>query len=170
MSSTETHPGAFVLLHIPDVTLSAGGVKESGTLALECVTLAPDDNGKTAPLAASLSADDRSLYLVLRLHSLELPLDPVWPISVHVANDGARTYTFQSTTVDPAQAPSPIYLTVPTPCRPDAHRAETIEAFDHILSQYADSDGLPPTPVSPSQTQTGLDPSLAVTRGTGCAT
>ncbi|KAH9857567.1 hypothetical protein C2E23DRAFT_899979 [Lenzites betulinus] len=155
MSSTTTHPEAFVLLHISDVTLNAAGASESGTLALECVTLAPNDDDKSAPLAASLSADDRSLYLVLRLNSLELPLDPVWPISVHVANDGARTYTFQSTTLDPAQAPSPIYLSVPIPSRPDAHRAETIEAFDHILAQYADFDGLPPSPVSTSQGQPG---------------
>ena len=38
-----THPEAFALLHIPDVTLAAGSLTETGTLALECVTLAPDN-------------------------------------------------------------------------------------------------------------------------------
>lgn len=153
MSATETstHPEAFVLLHIPEVVLHSAGATEQGTLALECVALAPNNDDKTAPLAASLSADDRSLYLVLRLNSLELPLDPTRSISVHVANDGARTYTFQATDVSPVEGPTPVYLTVPIPSRPDAHRAETIEAFDHILAQYAEVEGFPPSPVSPAQ-------------------
>ncbi|KAI0628723.1 hypothetical protein C8Q77DRAFT_1145079 [Trametes polyzona] len=151
MSSTDTHPEAFVLLHIPDVTLTAAGARESGTLALECVTLAPNGDDKSAPLAASLSSDDRSLYLVLRLNTLELPLDPTRPISVQVTPDGSRTYTFQSADASPVEAPgSPIYLTVPIPTRPDAHRAETIEAFDHILIQYAEVQGLQPSPISGS--------------------
>ncbi|EIW60897.1 uncharacterized protein TRAVEDRAFT_146573 [Trametes versicolor FP-101664 SS1] len=153
MSATETstHPEAFVLLHIPEVVLHSAGATEQGTLALECVALAPNNDDKTAPLAASLSADDRSLYLVLRLNSLELPLDPTRSISVHVANDGARTYTFQATDVSPVEGPTPVYLTVPIPSRPDSHRAETIEAFDHILAQYAEVEGFPPSPVSPAQ-------------------
>ncbi|OJT13433.1 hypothetical protein TRAPUB_10031 [Trametes pubescens] len=157
MSATETstHPEAFVLLHIPEVVLHNAGATEQGTLALECVALAPDNDDKTAPLAASLSADDRSLYLVLRLNSLELPLDPTRPISVHVANDGARTYTFQSTDTLPIEGPTPVYLTVPIPSRPDAHRAETIEAFDHILAQYAEVEGFPPSPILPAQHPAG---------------
>lgn len=137
-----THPEAFVLLHIPEVTLSTSAASESGTLALECVTLAPNDADKDAPLAASLSASDRSLILVLHLGSLELPLDPARPISLHIAQDGSRTYTFHSDTpATPAdQEPSSIRLTVPIPSRPDPHRAETIEALDHILGQYADFD------------------------------
>ncbi|KAI0355046.1 hypothetical protein OH77DRAFT_1496245 [Trametes cingulata] len=150
MASSETHPEAFVLLHIPQVTLATPSGSETGTLALECVTLAPNDDDKTAPLAASLSAEDRSLYLVLRLNALEIPLDPAYPISVNVGPDGARTYTFQSADSQPDQPPTFIRLTVPIPSRPDAHRAETIEAFDHILAQYADVQGLPQSPVSSS--------------------
>ncbi len=140
-----------MLLHIPEVVLHTDGATERGTLALECVALAPHCDDKPAPLAASLSSDDRLLYLVLRLNSLELPLDPTRPISVHIANDGARTYTFQASDASPVERPTPIYLTVPIPSRPDAHRAETVEAFDHILAQYAEFEGFPPSPVSPAQ-------------------
>ncbi|TFK88297.1 hypothetical protein K466DRAFT_521073 [Polyporus arcularius HHB13444] len=137
-----THPEAFVLLHIPQVTLSTSTATESGTLALECVTLAPNDGDKDAPLAASLSASDRSLILVLRLGSLELPIDPARSISLHIEQDGTRTYTFHSDTqgLTADQEPSFIRLTVPIPSRPDPHRAETVEAFDHMLGQYADFD------------------------------
>ncbi|KAI0373231.1 hypothetical protein BV20DRAFT_963050 [Pilatotrama ljubarskyi] len=157
MSSTGTHPEAFVLLHIPQVTLATANGSETGTLALECVTLAPDSDNKTAPLAASLSTEDRSLYLVLRLNTLELPLDPAYPISVQVGPDGARTYTFQSADSQPDQPPLFIRLTVPIPSRPDAHRAETIEAFDHILAQYAEVQGLPQSPVSASSSHGSKD-------------
>ncbi|KAI0668438.1 hypothetical protein C8Q78DRAFT_258882 [Trametes maxima] len=150
MSTTATHPEAFVLLHIPDVILAAAGSTERGTLALECVTLAPDNDDKATQLAASLSHEDRSLYLVLHLNALELPLDPTHPISVQVGRDGARTYTFQSIESPVDQASSTIYLTVPIPARPDAHRAETIEAFDHILAQYAEVSGLSLDPATRS--------------------
>ncbi|KAI1783422.1 hypothetical protein LXA43DRAFT_977150 [Ganoderma leucocontextum] len=147
-----THPEAFVLLHIPEVILSTSSTSESGTLALECVTLAPDGADKDAPLAASLSAADRSLILVLRLGALELPLDPARPISLRIARDGTRTYTFRPATADASVQPSAdkpkhatddptaTWLTVPLPSRPDPHRAETVEALDHILAQYADFD------------------------------
>ena len=138
-----------MLLHIPEVILSTSSTSESGTLALECVTLALDNADKDAPLAASLSAADRSLILVLRLGALELPLDPARPISLRIARDGTRTYTFRSATADasvqdkPEHAvddPTATWLTVPVPSRPDPHRAETVEALDHILAQYADFD------------------------------
>ena len=38
------------------------------------------------------------------------------------------------------QEPAFIRLTVPLPSRPDPHRAETVEALDHMLGQYADFD------------------------------
>ncbi len=135
-----------MLLHIPEVILSTSSASESGTLALECVTLALDNADKDAPLAASLSAVDRSLILVLRLGALELPLDPARPISVRIARDGTRTYAFRSATsvqspadkLDHAADDPATWLTVPVPSRPDPHRAETVEALDHILAQYAD--------------------------------
>ena len=142
-------PEAFVLLRIPDVVLSASGASESGTLALECVTLAPDTpkDDPAAPLAASLSPTDRSLILVLRLGALELPLDPARPISCRIGRDGTRTYLFHGadpdapkTPADGAPSPSAIQLFVPLPTRPDPHRAETVEALDHILAQYAEFD------------------------------
>ncbi|KAI0806840.1 hypothetical protein C8Q74DRAFT_1375418 [Fomes fomentarius] len=142
-----THPEAFVLLHIPDVTLATATASESGTLALECVTLAPDSSAdKSAPLAASLAESDRSLILVLRLAALELPVDPARAISLLIAANGTRTYTFHADAKEgggggaaPADLePSFIRLTVPPPSRPDAHRAETVEALEHILAQYAD--------------------------------
>ncbi|TBU43802.1 hypothetical protein BD309DRAFT_893678 [Dichomitus squalens] len=140
-----THPEAFVLLHIPEVSLSTSNTSEHGTLALECVTLATDSTDKDAPLAASLSASDRSLILVLRLGTLELPLDPARAISLHIAADGTRTYTFHSDVGQPGVPPADkessfIRLTVPIPSRPDTHRAESVEALDHILAQYADFD------------------------------
>ncbi|KAI0648358.1 hypothetical protein C8Q79DRAFT_571098 [Trametes meyenii] len=157
MSTTATHPEAFVLLHISDVILAAAGATERGTLALECVTLAPNDD-KATQLAASLSHEDRSLYLVLHLNALELPLDPTHPISVQVGRDGARTYTFQSIESPVDQASSTIYLTVPIPARPDAHRAETVEAFDHILAQYAEVSGLSLDPATRSPNSNAQSP------------
>ena len=137
-----THPEAFVLVHIPDVNLATATVSETGTLALECVTLAPNDADKSAPLAASLDPSDRSLILVLRLGSLELPIDPARSISLYIAPDGSRTYTFHSDVGGtPADLePSFIRLTIPIPSKPDPHRAETVEALDHILAQYAEID------------------------------
>ncbi|KAI8999085.1 hypothetical protein BD414DRAFT_476947 [Trametes punicea] len=164
MSATATHPEAFVLLHIPDVTLTAASARETGTLALECVTLAPTDDDESAPLAASLAAEDRSLYLVLRLNALELPLDPTRPISVAVGPDGGRTYTFQSADSPSDSKASLITLTIPIPSRPDAHRAETIEAFDHLLAQYAEVEGLPREPhraSDQSQPEGSAQPALA---------
>ncbi|KAH9918400.1 uncharacterized protein BXZ73DRAFT_53015 [Epithele typhae] len=148
-----THPEAFVLLHIPDVTLTAGGTSTSGTLALECVTLAPDapshppgSQSQPDTLAASLSPEDRSLILVLRLGALELPIDPARPCNLRIAVDGTRTYAFTAAspttpggTPEPS-SPSGMTLAVPPPARADPHRAETVEAFDHILAQYADLD------------------------------
>ncbi|KAJ8457633.1 hypothetical protein ONZ51_g11413 [Trametes cubensis] len=137
-----------------------GNATETGTLALECVTLAPDDDDKSTPLAASLSAEDRSLYLVLRLNALELPLDPTKPISVRVGPDGGRTYTFQAADTPVGVEPSLIRLAIPIPPRPDAHRAETIEAFDHILAQYAEVEGIAHEPhsVATSRAPDGAQP------------
>ena len=89
--------------------------------------------------------------LVLRLGALELPLDPARPIACRIARDGARTYTFHAaadaagasppqTPAAADQAPSAITLAVPLPARADPHRAESVEALDHLLAQYAELD------------------------------
>ena len=85
---------------------------------------------------------------MLRLNALELPLDPTKPIFVRVGPDGGRTYTFQTADTPVGTEPSLIRLTIPIPPRPDAHRAETIEAFDHILAQYAEVEGIAHEPHS----------------------
>ncbi|KAI0956711.1 hypothetical protein AcW1_005326 [Taiwanofungus camphoratus] len=145
-----TEPAAFLLLTLPDVTLQTSDAKTSGALALECVTLTspPDklpgptltddvNEIETKAITASLSSEDRSVYLVLRLHPLELPLDPTCHISLSISPDGTRTYTFHSDD-SPDNGASSIRLSIHPSTADEPSRAEDIGTFEHIIAQYAD--------------------------------
>ncbi|KAJ6606271.1 hypothetical protein DFH09DRAFT_1119723 [Mycena vulgaris] len=113
---------AFLLLNLSNCSLVAGTTHQSGSLALECVTIqVPGSN-------------EPHVYLVLRLNETEIPIDPTRVIHTNVSESGARAYTFLASDADPV----PLILTVAVPKVPDAHFLEDVEVFESILAQYAD--------------------------------
>ncbi|KAF8061667.1 hypothetical protein FPV67DRAFT_1631163 [Lyophyllum atratum] len=125
-------PEAFLLLTIPNTTLSAQGTTQSGTLNLECVTV-------QVPHASNPAA--RDVYLVLRLGLIETPIDPARVVQ---RTDGAgwRTYTFSGTESDPTEMV--VSVSPPTPSENNnPHFMEDLETFETILAQYADLRGAP---------------------------
>ncbi|KAJ7221639.1 hypothetical protein GGX14DRAFT_430537 [Mycena pura] len=125
MTSTD----AFVLLNLSSCSLAAIGMHQSGTLALECVTI-------QVP-GALTSGDDRHIYLVLRMDQTEIPIDPNRTIRTDLSDPGSRKYTFMPSDTDPVE----LILTVTLPNVPDAHFLEDVEIFESILAQYADLQG-----------------------------
>ncbi|KAG1729779.1 hypothetical protein EDB19DRAFT_105559 [Suillus lakei] len=110
---------AFVLLDIPDVTLTASGNSQSGVLALECVTAQAGD----MPHA--------EVYLVIRLNSFECPIDPTRPLYFSFdAQLGLRSYTLSS--------PDGSTLRLDLPLANVPHLLEDQDTFHGILAQYAE--------------------------------
>lgn len=123
-------PEAFVLITIPNSTLydSSTGSTESGVLALECVTMSIPE-----------ALNDRDVYLVLRLNTSELPIDPARVVQRRDGNE-SRIYTFHAIPQDPAELVLTIRLD-----RGDSnqHQQEDLDTFEGILAQYvADLCGL----------------------------
>ncbi|KAJ6620334.1 hypothetical protein B0H10DRAFT_2022357 [Mycena sp. CBHHK59/15] len=118
---------AFLLLNVPNCSISVGTTSQSGTLALECVTI-------QMPGSSSRDVDDHDIYLVLRLNETEVPIEPIRIIRTNISDSGSRRYTFLATDADPVE----LVLTVAMPNFPDSHFLEDIEVFESILSQYAD--------------------------------
>lgn len=137
-------PEAFLLLTLPSCTLSSKNFSESGTLGLECVTI---------PIPDASTANDRDVYLVLRLNTSETPIDPARTIQ-RSDTPAARVYTFYSTPTDPNE----LVLTIPIPAgdlKSTLH--EDLNTFEGILEQYA-TDFHSPTSSSPPQAQTRAVP------------
>lgn len=121
----QASPEAFLLLSLPNCTLSSKDFSESGPLGLQCVTV---------PIPEASRAEERDVYLVLRLNMSEMPIDPARTIQ-RSDTPTARVYTFYSTPTDPNE----IMLTVPTPPG-DAKSTplhEDLGTFEGILEQYA---------------------------------
>ncbi|KAJ7118870.1 hypothetical protein C8R44DRAFT_878405 [Mycena epipterygia] len=118
---------AFLLLNLSNCSLVANTIHQSGSLALECVTIQLPD----APTS------DSHVYLVLRLNETEFPIDPTRVIKTNFSESGSRKYTFVASEADPVE----LVLTVHLPNIPDSHFLEDIEIFESILSQYADLQG-----------------------------
>ncbi|KAJ7491148.1 hypothetical protein FB451DRAFT_1080019 [Mycena latifolia] len=133
MTTTSYHADAFILLNLSNCSLVADSIRQSGTLALECVTIQVPD----APTASNA---DRHVYLVLRLNETEIPIDPTRVVQTNFSESGSRTYTFLASEVDPVK----LVLTVAMPKMPDSHFLEDIEVFESILAQYADLQGVFP--------------------------
>ncbi|KAJ7778669.1 hypothetical protein DFH07DRAFT_901341 [Mycena maculata] len=112
---------AFLLLNLSNCSLNT--VHQSGSLALQCVTI-------QVPGAPAV-------YLVLRLNETEFPIEPTRVIRTNFSESGLRTYTFLPTEADPVE----LVLTVALPKFPDSHFLEDIEVFESILTQYADLQG-----------------------------
>ncbi|KZT36217.1 hypothetical protein SISSUDRAFT_1063875 [Sistotremastrum suecicum HHB10207 ss-3] len=117
----------FLLLTIPNCRLvTPQGVTETGVLSLECITIPvppiSDVYGKNP------EANDRDVWLVLRLNSFELPIQPTQLILFSRSN---LEYTF---TNDDRDETPPVVLTLNRPTSP--HENEDIETFEVLLSQY----------------------------------
>ncbi|TFK25054.1 hypothetical protein FA15DRAFT_378241 [Coprinopsis marcescibilis] len=110
---------AFALLVLDNAQLTQAGHTDIGRLALECVTVAHPD---------SLSANDRDVYLVLRLNATETPLDPERAV-VRIDRPDLRTYRFHGTQLDPIE----LNLAFPlNPSNPLGY-TEDLDTFESIL-------------------------------------
>jgi len=101
----------FLLLSLSNVSLISPSIKDSGTLALECVTL-------------PVSSGDRDVWLVLRLNNFEMPIAPNQVIRHSRAN---HTFIFEAPTGD-------VILHLRAPSTPS--EAEDVETLEVILAQY----------------------------------
>ena len=121
-----THPEAFALLVLPNITLTTGqpphAHPETGVLSLECVTV---------PHPGGSSGTDRDVYLVLRLNNSETPLDPD-RIVHRVDNPASREYIFYGTANDAEE----IRLAFPTSGTTPPGYLEDLETFESIIGQY----------------------------------
>jgi len=117
-------PEVFLLLSLPDATLQSTGITEVGVLNLECVAL---------PIPQAKSAEERTVYLVLRLNNCEVPIDPDRVIERRDVA-GTRTYTFAETPSDPTHLT--LTLKCPGPGSSDIEFVEKLNTFDNILEQY----------------------------------
>ncbi|KAG6868221.1 hypothetical protein C0993_006084 [Termitomyces sp. T159_Od127] len=119
-------PEAFVLLTLPNTTLSFSGVIQTGVLNLDCVTVQVPNSSNPV---------NRDVYLVLHLSSIEIPLDP--ERAIHTTDDqGHRVYTI----FDPTMSGSPeIVISVALPSPPETNLVllEDLATFETILAQYA---------------------------------
>ena len=119
-------PEAFVLLILPNATLTAFDSTETGPLHLACVTVQVPD-----------AEAGRDVYLMLRLNGTETPIDPAGTIQ-RTDTPGFRIYTFYSTDAYPAER----VLRIPT-AQSNQVLAEDLETFESLLAQYADFRGAP---------------------------
>ena len=151
-------PEAFVLLSLPDATLKSTGFAEVGVLNLECVTL---------PIPEAKSAEERTVYLILRLNNYEIPIDPDRVVErTDIA--GTRTYTFAQTPSDPTH----LILTLkgPRPGSSDVESVEKLDTFDNILEQYVINFKGASTANGPNGPSLGAPTPSAHTTGIGSVT
>ncbi|EEB89340.1 hypothetical protein MPER_12571, partial [Moniliophthora perniciosa FA553] len=95
---------------------------------------------------------NRDVFLVLRVNSLEVPLDPTRTIVLNDSSSG-RTYVFYGTETDPTQ----VTLVIAYSVYNDAALPEDLETFDSILAQYANFQvaGGASEPPSPANEKAG---------------
>lgn len=128
MSEFKIAPDAFILLTLPNATLTTPTASESGSLSLECVTFPTPSDAPNRNLGT-----ERDVYLVVRLNSIETPIDPTQAISSDFSQDSVYTYNFSA----PNQ--ERLSLNVALPSNKDPFIMEDLETFNGILSQYADT-------------------------------
>ncbi|KAF4614498.1 hypothetical protein D9613_003480 [Agrocybe pediades] len=116
-------PEAYLLLSLPDASLTTGGggYPETGVLNLECVSMPSPD---------SKNEQDKNVYLVLRINSTEVPIDPARVVR-RFDEPGRRVYSFAGTQIDPSE----MVLAIATPSS-KGELTDKIDAFDNILEQY----------------------------------
>ncbi|KAJ6500668.1 hypothetical protein C8R45DRAFT_896896 [Mycena sanguinolenta] len=123
---------AFLLLTLSNCSLAANGSRQSGSLALECVTI------QIPEVPFGRDSEDRHLYLVLRMNELEFPIDPTTRITLKILETGSRNYTFMATDAEPE-----FVVTIALPNFPDPNFLDDVEIFEGILAQYADFQSEP---------------------------
>jgi spartin len=143
-------PEAFLLLTLENATVTTSTFTQSGTLGLECVSV---------QIPEASAAVDRDVYLILRLGSVETPIDPAMVIH-RTDGHGWRKYTFHSTEVDLTQMN--VTFSLPADQKSSSVFMEDLETFDSILAQYADLQGLPD---SAGQTTDGVGGSNVIGPG-----
>ncbi|KAJ3514180.1 hypothetical protein NLJ89_g2519 [Agrocybe chaxingu] len=142
-------PEAFVLFSFPKASLTVAAATQTGPLSLECVTV---------PIPESANAQDRDVYLVLRLNATETVIDPARVVK-RTDGSGFRTYTFAATQADPSE----LFLMLQLDSS-NAELVDKVDTFESILDQYvAEFQGLPArsSPALPPAQMAGL----GVTRG-----
>jgi spartin len=120
-------PEAFLLLTLENATVVTPTFSQSGILSLECVSV-------------QIPEADRDVYLILRVGSVETPIDPARVIH-RTDGQGWRKYTFHSTEVDLTEMN--VTFSLPTDQKSGSVFMEDLETFEGILAQYADLRGLP---------------------------
>jgi len=138
-------PEAFLLLTLPDSSLTLVGKTENGSLNLECVNVPNPEAAK----------EQRDVYLVLQVNATEVPIDP-GRIVTRADTPIFRSYTFAGTQLEPAD----IVLRVKVPSQGSSPElSDKLEAFDSILEQYVTDfrrtgnrpDALTETPIPSTQ-------------------
>jgi spartin len=113
-----TQHEAFLLLSLPDAILTTSDHPPiSGTLNLECITLA---------YTPAPTSQERDVFLVLRIGAYESPLDPSRIITLAQNMDGKRVYTFHPCETDGGS----VVLTIAAPGEKSALAAQDVETFD----------------------------------------
>lgn len=118
-------PEAFILLALPDASITSSGKTENGTLSLNCVTL-PNPN--------ATNKQQRDVYLVLRINATEIPLDPTRSIN-RIDMPAFRSYTFARTELESTELL--LRVKVPSQGKINPELAENLDTFESILEQYA---------------------------------
>ncbi|KAL4065209.1 hypothetical protein J3A83DRAFT_4099653 [Scleroderma citrinum] len=119
---------AFILLTLPTATLNISHQSHSGPFELKCVSLVVE-GGKD--MQGNNPPSHQEIYLVIRVHGHDTPIDPSRPITLSSNNHG-RSYVFG--TAD--EGTGSLLLRTPAP-----HEVMTLEdqnTLHGILAQYAD--------------------------------
>ncbi|KAJ4480007.1 hypothetical protein J3R30DRAFT_2564755 [Lentinula aciculospora] len=121
----------FILLNIPNVQIRSrqSPYSQSGALTVECIYVTPEGQ----------AAIDRNIFLILRINSDEIPLDPrrIITSSPPAQGEQGRTYTIYGTDLDPEE----LELHVPVFDSQDpqaVQRLEDVDTLEGIFTEYAD--------------------------------
>ena len=139
-----TIPEAFLLLTLENATLATPTFSQSGILGLECVSI---------QISEAPSALDRDIYLVLRLGSIETPIDPTRIIH-RTDGQGWRKYSFHGTQIDITDSTT-VTFSLPPNQNSGSIFLDKLDTFENILAQYADLRGLPDSASQASYTVGG---------------
>jgi spartin len=118
--STQSELKAYVLLTVPNASLTTPTGKLSGELALEYVTFPQESSAPT-------SAPD--VFLVLRIGAFETVLDPAYRIDASILASDERRYVLRGTGES-----ADLVLVLPSPA--DSKASDDIETFHSVLAEY----------------------------------
>ncbi|KAF5392207.1 hypothetical protein D9757_001435 [Collybiopsis confluens] len=117
----------FILLFLSNVSVRSrqSSYSQTGSLRIECISVPPN-------VQAVL---DRDIFLILRINSEEIPLDPrrVITLSPENVQNGGRTYILHGTDFDPEE----LELYIPGAASDDQRR-EDVDILEGIWAEYAD--------------------------------